>query len=177
VLIVFAPSLLFSQNTKENGEFNDFIPAGWRIFKKAVGDLNKDGIEDVAFVIKGTDKGKVKLVRGEEAEYDTIDSNPRTLLVLIKDAVTNKFSLIGKSKSFIVSYAASAGDSFRSITIAKGLLKLEFFFWYANWREVEASYTFRFQNEGMDLIGAAVQNLIGGALRALKGALTFPRKK
>lgn len=33
-----------------------FIPSGYTVFEKSVGDLNKDNQDDYVFVIKGTDK-------------------------------------------------------------------------------------------------------------------------
>lgn len=61
----------------------EFVPQGFTIYKEEGaseirGDLNKDGLEDVVFIIKATDKSKIiqDETRGE------MDKNRRGIIIL-----------------------------------------------------------------------------------------------
>ena len=57
---------------------SDYLPKGYVIFEKIIGDLNKDGIEDCVLIIKGTDTSKIITdeYRGK------LDRNRRGIIVL-----------------------------------------------------------------------------------------------
>ncbi|MCP4214550.1 MAG: hypothetical protein GY765_07830, partial [bacterium] len=49
---------------KHGNSIKDLIPASWKILSNSFGDLNKDGIEDLVFVIQSTDPIKIELNKG-----------------------------------------------------------------------------------------------------------------
>lgn len=72
-----------------------FIPKGYVIFDAVGGDLNKDGIADSVFIIKGTDKDNFVY-----NHFDSIvDRNRRGIIVLFKRYTfryrNSEFELIG----------------------------------------------------------------------------------
>src|SRR5579885_1055647 len=56
---------------------NDFVPAGWKILKKAEGDLNKDNLPDMAVILASN---------VEDTNSDDAMDAPRPLLLLLKQA-------------------------------------------------------------------------------------------
>lgn len=55
----------------------DLIPKGWKLLDSTTGDLNKDGISDLVFVVQGTDARNLELSEGPG--MNTVDLNPRIL--------------------------------------------------------------------------------------------------
>jgi len=104
-------------------EIKDFIPENWKVVQQVNGDLNKDNVEDVAIVIQNTDKNNIIL--NKEMGVDTLDKNPRTLIILFKDASTNGYKLAVQNNSFILSHEEpEMSDPFSNIVIEKGVLKI-----------------------------------------------------
>jgi hypothetical protein len=135
----------------------DFIPKGYVIHKfeggisaggwdEIKGDLNKDGIEDVVLIIKGTDKSKIvqDLYRGE------LDRNRRGIIVLFNKA--SGYIIATKNYDCFSSENEDGGVYFAPelyVEIKKGNLCINYEHGrYGNW-----SYTFRYQNGNFELIG------------------------
>ena len=53
---------------------NDFLPKGYVVFEKILGDLNKDGLEDCVLIVKGTKKSSI--TKGQN-ENKLVDRNRR----------------------------------------------------------------------------------------------------
>lgn len=137
----------------------DFVPAGWKILTETKGDLNKDGLEDVALVIENKDP-KNFIKDTERWGGDTININPRYLLVAFKKA--NGYELVAKNTKFIPSENSQDSpcltDPFGQeggIEIAKGLLQIHFqnFYSCGAWEIYNFDYIFRFQKHKFELIG------------------------
>src|SRR5690606_4853520 len=110
-----------SLNTKGKS-ITDFVPNGWTIFDSAHGDLNKDGLEDLALILQYKDS--VTLVNNEE---DTVLTQPRILVILFKSHIDTSFELKEYSNSFVLKHDNSAmDDPYQGTTIDKGILKIEF---------------------------------------------------
>ena len=77
LLTTFLTAISFGQ-TEQSKNLSDFLPKGYLISEKVNGDLNKDGIEDIILIIKGTSKSKIikDEYRGE------LDRNRRDIIVL-----------------------------------------------------------------------------------------------
>lgn len=124
----------------------DFIPKDYIIFDTIYGDLDKDGIEDLVYMIKGTDKSKIITheYRGK------LDRNRRGIIVLLNKkegyelAIKNYDCFSSENEDGGVYYAPEL-----SIEIDKGKL----FISYAHGRYGYWSYTFRYQNNDLELIG------------------------
>jgi hypothetical protein len=130
---------------------SDFIPKGYVIYKEEgrdeiKGDLNKDGLEDLVIVIKGTDKSKViqHETRGE------LDRNRRGIIVLSNTGT--HYELAVKNNSCFSSENEDGGVYYApelDVSIEKGNLIVH----YAHGRYGYWQYTFRHQNQDFELIG------------------------
>lgn len=139
---------------------SDFVPAGWKLIKEAKGDLNKDGLVDVALVIENTDP-KNFISNAHQLGGDTLNVNPRYVLVAFKKANAS-YELVAKNASFIPTQHSEESpcltDPFAengSIEIAKGLLSIHFqnFYSCGAWEIYNFDYIFRYQNQKFELIG------------------------
>lgn len=125
---------------------SDFIPEGYVIFDKVLGDLNKDRIKDCVIIIKGTDKSKIikDEYRGE------LDRNRRGLIILFNDQ--NSYKLAAKNYTCFSSENEDGGVYSApdlSVEIKKGNLYVS----YGHGRYGYREYIFRFQNSDFELIG------------------------
>ncbi|TDW50307.1 hypothetical protein EV144_102746 [Flavobacterium sp. 270] len=123
-----------------------FIPKNCVPFDTIYGDLNKDGVEDLVYMIKGTDKSKIITheYRGQ------LDRNRRGLIILFN--TKNGYKLAAKNYDCFSSENEDGGVYYApelSIEIDKGKL----FVSYAHGRYGYWSYTFKHQNNDFELIG------------------------
>lgn len=136
---------------------NDFIPNGYIIHKyeggisasgweEIKGDLNKDGIEDVVLIIKGTDKNKTVI----DENRGKLDRNRRGIIVLLNKG--NYYELAAKNYDCFSSENEDGGVYFApelDVNIEKGNLNINYGHGrYGNW-----SYTFRYKKGDLELIG------------------------
>lgn len=148
----------FGENFPEKAKNIDgFIPKGWKTVLSAKGDLNNDKLEDVAIIIEKTDKENI--VKNENLGSEYLNLNPRILLVLFKQK-NGSYILAGKNdKGFIKSEGDKESpalmDTLDSISIKNNILKikLNYFLSAGSWSVTQNTYTFRFQNQKLELIG------------------------
>lgn len=132
----------------------DFIPAGYKIFQEIKGDLNKDGLEDCAIIIKGTKKENIITdeYRGK------LDRNRRGIIVLFK--VNEDYVLATKNYDCFSSENEDGGVYFApelDVSIEKGKLYVH----YGHGRYGYWTYTFRYQKADFELIGYDSSNNYG----------------
>lgn len=136
---------------------NDFIPEGYVIhtyeggsfsegWNEIKGDLNKDGLEDRVLIIKGTDKSKIIVdeYRGE------LDRNRRGIIVLLNKG--DHYQCVSKNYNCFSSENEDGGIYFApelDVYINNGNLNI----YYGHGRYGYWSYTFRYQNNAIELIG------------------------
>lgn len=138
-----------NDSTTENN-IEALIPEGWKIFEKVEGepaqvegDLNKDGISDVAVVIVATD------------ENEATQAPQRSLLIALGNSDdTYTLSVIGKKAILRADEGGVWGDPFDSIEIDRGSIVINFY-GGSNWRWYQ-HYRFRYQDDGWYLIGATL---------------------
>lgn len=133
-----------------------FIPKGWTTLDRATGDLNGDKQDDVAIVLKA-EKPEFKQKNTEGLGVDTFDTNPRMLLVLFKDAQSNRYRLVEQSNSFIATAdSPTMLDPFESMAIRNGALEVNFMLLFSagGWSASKTCYKFRYQQDQFVLIGA-----------------------
>jgi hypothetical protein len=161
LILFFAFKSLFAQGftypaIKQSGSsINDFIPKGWTILDSTSGDLNKDNLIDYALVLQHDDS--VTIVKTEANEQDTMNTQPRMLLILFRNPSNNALSLVEQSNSFILNHDnPDMEDTYQSIKIYKGILQIAFRLFYnmGSWYVNTATYKFRYQNNHFTLIGA-----------------------
>ncbi|HEY1192749.1 hypothetical protein [Flavobacterium sp.] len=124
----------------------DFVPKNYVAFDTIYGDLNKDGLEDCALIIKGTDKSKFVKddYRGE------LDRNRRGIIVLLNQK--EGYELFVKNESCFSSENEDGGVYYApelDVEITKGKL----FVSYAHGRYGYWQYMFRLQDNDLALIG------------------------
>jgi len=144
-LITTLTSTAFGQvGTKQNP--SDFVPKGYVVFEKVIGDLNKDGMEDCVLLIKGTDKSKIVT----DEFKGRLDRNRRGIIVLLKQK--EYYEPVVKNYDCFSSENEDGGVYYPpelSIEIEKGNLYIQ----YRHGRYGYWQYTFRHQNLGFELIG------------------------
>lgn len=132
-----------------------FVPDGWHILepvkgdlKIAEGDLNKDEISDIAFVIEETSKSEETASR-------------RALLIAFGNN-DNTYSFLIRADNAILKADEGGvwGDPFEGISIDRGSLLINFY-GGSNWRWY-SRYRFRFQDNDWYLIGATLGSYFTG---------------
>ncbi len=141
-------------NTNEIRDILSIVPAGWHILNysdakpvQAEGDLNKDGISDIALVIEET-------TSAEEAP-------PRAIIVAFGN-VDNTYTLSINTNKVIMRADEGGiwGDPFESISIDRGSVLIKDY-GGSNWRWYN-SYRFRYQDHDWYLIGATMGTYFTG---------------
>lgn len=138
----------------------DFIPKDWKTILHETGDLNNDGIDDHVIVIEDTKPENVKT--NDKLGQDTLNINPRTLMVFFKEK-SDGYTLVAQSgDTFIPSEndeeSTCLADPLMTeggITIQKGILTIGLQYWLScgSWYVNNVDYKFRYQNQKMVLIG------------------------
>lgn len=156
LLLLTLTTCVFGQNTQKKYPL-DFIPKGFVIHKyeggissgswdEIKGDLNKDGLEDIVLIIKGTDKNNIIV-----DEYrGALDRNRRGIIVLLNKG--SYYEVATKNYTCFSSENEDGGVYFAPelyVEIKNGKL----YFTYGHGRYGNWSYTFRYQNGDMELIG------------------------
>lgn len=140
---------------EQGNKIEDFVPKHWSAIMKVDGDLNKDSLADTALIVEQENPNNISIT-----EYnDTLNTNPRALLVLFKQE-NGTYKLAAKNdKGFIEPPKESSslldplgeGD----INIKNNTLRLRFqyFFSAGSWYITNVEYVFRYQNSHFELIG------------------------
>ena len=140
---------------EQGNKMEDFVPKYWSAIMKVDGDLNKDGLTDTALIVEQENPNNISIT-----EYnDTLNTNPRALLVLFKQE-NGTYKLAAKNdKGFIEPPKENSslldpleeGD----INIKNNTLRLRFqyFFSAGSWYITNVEYVFRCQNSHFELIG------------------------
>ncbi|SOD18328.1 hypothetical protein [Pedobacter xixiisoli] len=145
---------------KTASKATDFVPKGWKLIAEAKGDLNKDGLEDVALVIENTNPKNIINNSGKLGDPE-LNTNPRCLLVAFKKP-NGWYELFAKNTTFIPPPNAEDApcllDPFGEngyMEIVKGLLKIHFqnFYSCGAWEIYNFEYIFRYQHQKFELIG------------------------
>lgn len=126
----------------------NLVPAGWKIIDEKQGDLNKDGLDDLVFVIQKTDKKNIQQV--DEGLNYSVDMNPKILAIYFKQE-NGLYTKYKQYNEFIIKYKKQYYDEpFMGISIKKGVLNIDFSFL----NSLSAyNYKFRFQKGKFRLIG------------------------
>ncbi len=130
-------------------DMQSLIPEGWHLLErnedkpdKAEGDLNKDGINDIAMVIEETGKSP------EEAPHRAL------LLAFGKGNDSYELSLLADKAILKSDEGGVWGDPFEGVSIDRGSVLISFY-GGSNWRWY-STYRFRFQDKDWYLIGATL---------------------
>jgi hypothetical protein len=132
--------------SQKGNDISAFMPNDWHLLEKVQGepelvegDLNNDGIKDIAAVIEG------KSTKEEAA--------PRAIIIALGNK-DKSYTLSTKAEKAILRADEGGlwGDPFEKISIDRGSILISFY-GGSNWRWF-SSYRFRFQDNDWYLIGA-----------------------
>jgi hypothetical protein len=150
-------NLIVRMKEQNNSTIDSLIPKGWRIFEgrrvqdvQAIGDLNKDGIDDVAIVIEGE--------KNKENEAPT-----RALLIAFGKGINEySLSIIANKAILKADQGGVFGDPLEGIAVDRGSVVISFYGgsnyrWYYKYR-------FRFQDNDWYLIGATLGDYYTGTM-------------
>jgi hypothetical protein len=139
-----------------SSSFTPFIPKNWKIIETVTGDLNRDGLNDSVLVIE--DNNPENVIANAGLGSDRLNLNPRKLLVLFQTAqgyqlITENDSLPTENDEESPCLADPMEDG--GISIHKGILKINLHYWLScgSWYVTNNSFSFRYQNNAMRLIG------------------------
>ena len=140
---------------EQGNKIEDFVPKHWSAIMKVDGDLNKDGLTDTALIVEQENPNNISIT-----EYnDTLNTNPRALLVLFKQE-NGTYKLTAKNdKGFIEppkensSLLDPLGEGDINIKNNTLRLKFQYFFSAGSWYITNVEYVFRYQNSHFELIG------------------------
>jgi hypothetical protein len=121
-----------------------FIPPSYDTLSMRSGDMNKDGIPDIAIVLKPSIENLTDSV------FDP-DSFPRIILVLIKEKDEYRLAAASASAILCANCGGIFGDPFSEIAVSKGLLVIDHN-GGSNWRW-EVTHKYRYQQNDMYLVG------------------------
>lgn len=169
--ILFPFLLLATLNScrAQTNNLAEFIPKGFVIQQKILGDLNKDGSSDYVLLIKATNKNNIVTNRFEEK----VDRNRRGIIILL-----NKNGKYEKTLQNLSCFSSENEDGGvytppeLYIEIKKGSLYIH----YAHGRYGYWKYTFRYQNSDFELIGYDDSDNFGPLINS-ETSINFSTKK
>ncbi|MEK5028289.1 hypothetical protein [Paenibacillus sp. FSL M7-1046] len=138
---------------KPSKDINTLIPSGWRVLIQddepvtTEGDLNKDGITDVAMII-------------EQLQPNTEEAPERSLLIAFGTNDSYLLSIIADKVILKSDEGGIWGDPFESLSIDRGSVVVSDY-GGSNWRWYN-KYRFRFQDNEWYLIGATMGEYFSG---------------
>lgn len=164
LFVTFICSRLFAQSDnpvikKSAATVNAFVPQGWKIIYTAKGDLNKDLLPDEAIIIENTNPKNI--IKNDGMGGELLNINPRKLLILFKNKTG--YNLVAENTRFIPTKNSEQSRCLEdplsetgAVFITKGLLNLSFQYFLScgSWEVSTQDYTFRYQNNRFELIGA-----------------------
>lgn len=149
------PKARYPALAKRASAVEGFVPTGWSLEARAEGDLDGDGVPDVAFVLHGKDPALV--VKNEGLGEAELDTNPRVIAVALRRG--DRFELAAQNRTLIPRRDDPVmDDPFEddALEIKRGTLRvsLRLFMSAGGWTTFRSTFTFRL-DEGRKL------NLIG----------------
>jgi len=135
-----------------------FVPDGWYLEKSVEGDLDKDGLPDLAIIIRQNDPELV--IEGNGFGTDQYDGNPRTIVVALKQTGGGYLRIAQNDQIIPVTGGAMFDDpidnaSDGSLIIDKGVIRLNIGFWASagTWDMFNRTFSFRLKGAQLGLIG------------------------
>ncbi len=173
--LTFGQDFSYPSINKRGKDINSFIPNDWILLDSAQGDLNKDNHKDLALIVQYKDSVTIM-----NSDNDTVETQPRILIILLYNQATNQYQLVEKSNSFILSHDnPNMEEPYQDISINNGVLKIDFniFMNMGGWGMSNYFYKFRFQDKDFILIGADYNYVNRGSGETTDRSYNFLTKK
>ena len=143
----------------------DFVPAGWKLYDKAEGDLNGDGVSDSVLVIQATDPELV-IDNPDGFGVPRYDANQRILLFVISDP-EGYLKLAGRDDLVIPDRSSpTIDDPYSDVEIKDGKATLYLNFWASMGSYGTSWHQFHFRWDGAQM---AVIGYDGGTVHRASG--------
>jgi hypothetical protein len=161
-ILMLCAQLSFAQKTfifpkikTQGSSVEQFIPADWTVIDQTYGDLNNDGLADLAIILeydKAIDETRVYGDNSSAIIKET--QKPRILALFFKDKSSGNYYLSTQNNDFILrsEEGGKMGDPLQKIAIKDQQLYLRFQ-GGSEWRW-ELGYTFKFENKDWFLTSA-----------------------
>ena len=159
-------------------KISDLTPDGWDTLASTIGDLNRDGIDDLVFAIKNTDNRNFKLNDGLGS--DSTDLNPRILAIYFGDSSRTFKKQLQSNEFILLKESPTIDEPFDGLTIQNnGILKMNYSFWSSagSWYMSNHEYKFRYQNDRFELIGYEETETHRGTMKSTNYSINFSTKK
>lgn len=145
----------FPKIKPQGASIEELTPTNWTVIENINGDLNHDGIDDVAVIFESnsvTDETRTYGDNNTEIIKET--QKPRILAIFFKDKSTGNYYLSVQNNDFILraQEGGKLGDPLNQVAIKDQQLYLRFQ-GGAEWRW-EMGYTFKFENKDWFLTSA-----------------------
>ncbi|MEE1943922.1 hypothetical protein VRU48_02305 [Pedobacter sp. KR3-3] len=132
-----------------------FVPNNWKAIDTAYGDLNNDGLEDMALVLEYNFPVTERRAYGDsETELIKEFQKPRILAIFFKQKPSNGYQLVLQNNNFILrsEEGGALGEPFKELSIKNNTLNL-LFEGGNDWRW-KLAYEFKYQHKQWALIKA-----------------------
>ena len=118
---------------KSGASAQDFVPEGWHMYFIENGDLNKDHVDDVVFILENDDTGSriLGIAFGKKKRGYVLQEQDGGRFIAPKGNT----------------------DAFVDMRVTKGVLHVDFLLPGSHGNEYDDSFVFRFQNKRFELIG------------------------
>jgi hypothetical protein len=155
------PAVDYPQLPQSAPAARGFVPAGWRLEATASGDLDRDGRSDLAMVLRMNDAANV--LRNDGLCGETLDTNPRILAVALAQAGGGYRLGVQDQELIPRRDNPCASDWFapEHLSIERGTVSvsLERFMSAGGWDMGTTSFTFRWEDDNLRLIGYDFSNM------------------
>ena len=147
------PPVTYPSVVRQASALAGFVPKGWVLEAKAMGDLNGDKLPDAALVLHMNDPKN--LVASTFAPHEKYNSNPRMLVVAFARKAGGYARAVADHKLIPRLENQNQDEPFDEVKIANGTLrvKMHVFMNAGEWWMGNFAYTFRWQDGGLKLIG------------------------
>jgi len=152
------PPVTFPTLPRQAASAQGFVPAGWSLEAQAAGDLDRDGIPDLALVLRQTEPKNV--IANENGLGDNpLDTNPRILAVAVRSGPSGDYVLRLENHMLIPRrddpvFADPLSET-GGISIERGALRVGLYQFASagGWGMSTTTYSFQFRGGQFVLIG------------------------
>ena len=143
-----------------------FVPHGWKLEAQDSGDLDRDGLPDLALALQQQDPRNI--IPNGPLCGDTLDTNPRVLAVALAQRgggyrlVMQNHSLVPRRDNACAEdWVASDGVTGGGLDVTRGTVRVRLgrFMSAGGWSMGSSTFTFRWQQGALRLIGFDYTNV------------------